>query len=38
MITKQRLEELIEQGAKVWCPYYFYDEGIQLDNKNKRNK
>jgi hypothetical protein len=27
MITKERLEELIEQGAKVWCICdYTYDE------------
>ena len=35
MISKQRLTELIEQGATIWCPYYMFDEeGIQLDNKD----
>lgn len=33
MIEKERLEELIEKGATVYCPYFLYYDGVKL-NKN----
>lgn len=34
MIQKNRLEELIKQGATIYCPYYIYYDGVELDNKD----
>lgn len=34
MIQKNRLEELIKQGAVIYCPYYMYYDGVELDNRD----
>lgn len=34
MIEKERLKQLIEQGATVYCPYYMYYDGVELDNQD----
>lgn len=34
MISKKRLEELIKQGATIYCPYYMYYDGVELDNQD----
>lgn len=34
MIEKRRLEELIKQGATIYCPYYMYYDGVELDNQD----
>ena len=36
MISKGRLEELIEQGATIYCPYFLYYDGIKLDKNTDR--
>lgn len=36
MISKERLEELIEQGATIYCPYFLCYDGVKLDKNTDR--